>query len=465
MGVSEPADSIFEWREVGAQVMTADKYSGNGWEKALPVMKSPFFIMYLAAVSAAVGVLCSLAAAPAVVASIHDIYVFQGGTDGQFPSSGLIADAQGRLYGATSQGGASNYGTVYRLTPPAAGQTQWTEEILHSFSLSDGALPSGTLVMDAGGNLYGTTSQAGPTGIDGAGTVFKLNNVSGWPLTVLHDFGSGINGGHPSSGVIFGPSGLLYGVTADFGNKTPAQSGTLFSVSTSGDAVEFSVLHDFGKLGFGTNGDGFLPTGLREIDQDTLIGSCLESYGPAFAGDIYEQKITPKGQDPYAVAYFFNKAPDVGGPGMPPLPETGNYQGVYFGTAQNGGAYSNGGIYTIVPSNSGGVDENVIYSFGSRPNDTMGSGAATLIQIKSSGVLDGTSNAGGAYGQGTLFELDPPSTACGSWTEKILVDFESKESSLGGAPQGTLLRIGSDIFGAVETTNTGYGAIYKLSNN
>ena len=121
-------------------------------------------------VGAWVGIGCL--AAPAA-AAIHDIYTFQGGTDGAVPTSGLIADGEGRLYGSTSEGGEYGYGTVFRLTPPAEGQTQWTEEILHSFSLSDGLPPSGALVMDSSGNLYGTAPYAGPSGSDGYGTVFK----------------------------------------------------------------------------------------------------------------------------------------------------------------------------------------------------------------------------------------------------------------------------------------------------
>jgi uncharacterized repeat protein (TIGR03803 family) len=93
------------------------------------------------------------------------------GSDGAYPEAVLISDASGALYGTTDYGGANNAGTVFKLTPPAVAGGTWTQTVLHSFSGSDGAYPSAGLISDASGALYGTTLSGG---VFGWGTVFSL---------------------------------------------------------------------------------------------------------------------------------------------------------------------------------------------------------------------------------------------------------------------------------------------------
>ncbi|MGB7585977.1 MAG: choice-of-anchor tandem repeat GloVer-containing protein [Terriglobales bacterium] len=110
-------------------------------------------------------------------------YYFGINTDGQFPFSGLLRDGAGNLYGTTHNGGSQGYGIVFELTPVSGG---WTEEILYNLSGStDGGISSATLVMDAAGNLYGTTWYGGNvpqciTGpVPGCGVVFKIAPAAG----------------------------------------------------------------------------------------------------------------------------------------------------------------------------------------------------------------------------------------------------------------------------------------------
>ncbi len=141
------------------------------------------------------------------------IYVFQGNPDGEGPQGGLIADAAGNLYGVTRNGGPADIGTVYELVPPANGQTTWTEQVLYSFqrNATDGLYPLGGLLLDASGNLFGTTEQGGT---NGDGTVFELSPPNGqhtsWSETVIHAF-SGSEGSLPVAGVTAGANGILYG--------------------------------------------------------------------------------------------------------------------------------------------------------------------------------------------------------------------------------------------------------------
>lgn len=142
------------------------------------------------------------------------LYSFTGGTDGQLPQvAGLALDTAGNLYGVTVNGGSGNChsadgsvgcGTVFKITPGG------TKSILYSFQGgTDGISPSGTLALDASGNLYGTTSGGGEVQNDGI--VFKIDRNGN--ETVLHRFALLNQGTNPNAGVILGADGNLYGTT------------------------------------------------------------------------------------------------------------------------------------------------------------------------------------------------------------------------------------------------------------
>src|SRR5262249_22166687 len=126
-----------------------------------------------------------------------------GTPDGSAPRSGLIRDSAGNLYGTTRSGGVAGYGTVFRLTP------QGQETVLYNFTGgADGARPShSSLVRDSAGNLYGTTGEGGASNF---GVVFKL--ASNGQETVLHTF-SGRDGKIPYGTLILDKSGNVYGTT------------------------------------------------------------------------------------------------------------------------------------------------------------------------------------------------------------------------------------------------------------
>src|ERR1700730_2921679 len=173
------------------------------------------------------------------------LYSFKGGSDGATPIAGLIADNSGALYGTTAGGGSGNNGTVFKLTPPAKGQTAWTENVLHSFKGgSGGATPIAGLIADNSGALYGTTAGGGS---GNNGTVFKLTpptkGQTAWTETVLHSFKGGSGGATPIAGLIADNSGALYGTTAGGGS---GNNGTVFKLTppTKGQtAWTETVLH------------------------------------------------------------------------------------------------------------------------------------------------------------------------------------------------------------------------------
>jgi len=148
----------------------------------------------------------------------------------------LFIDKHGALYGTTFYGGgASNSGTVFKLTPPPKGQTDWLETALYSFAgkPSDGQNPTSGLIVDKRGVLYGTTSSGG-AGAPGGGIVFKLappaQYQTDWTETVLYDFCSLPNcsdGTGPEAGLIADKHGMLYSTTSGGGT---AGHGTVFKL-------------------------------------------------------------------------------------------------------------------------------------------------------------------------------------------------------------------------------------------
>jgi uncharacterized repeat protein (TIGR03803 family) len=181
------------------------------------------------------------------------LYSFKGIPDGEAPEAGLTLDAAGNLYGTTSGGGAQGNGVVFKLAPNPDGT--WTESVLYSFTGgTDGSNPEAGLIFDAHGNLYGTTSQGGPTsavcGV-GCGAVFKLaRNADGtWAESVLHSFTGGADDGWGShAGLIFDATGTLYGTTSAGGGTkcSGGGCGTVFKLARNPDDTwTESVLHSF----------------------------------------------------------------------------------------------------------------------------------------------------------------------------------------------------------------------------
>jgi len=148
---------------------------------------------------------------------LHSFFDSRGGREGFEPQGPVLLDSKGSIYGTTEDGGTQYYGTVFKLTPLKGGK--WKEAVLHTFDDSDGAYPSSSVILDQAGTLYGTT-QAG--GVKGVGTVFKLApSKKGWAETVLYSFCTVTgcsDGDTPRSGLIADQAGNLYGTASGGGN-------------------------------------------------------------------------------------------------------------------------------------------------------------------------------------------------------------------------------------------------------
>lgn len=234
------------------------------------------------------------------------LHTFTGGSgDGGYPLGSLIADSSGNLYGTTVVGGGTDgcgillgqgCGIVFKLA------TDGTLSILHAFTGgSDGSYPTGALLFDATGNLYGTTVGGGSMvncgiGPYGCGTVFKI--ASNGTETLLYIFKGGRDGGYPTSGVIAGKAGIFYGVTGAGGSKSkcglrfnPIGCGVIFELTTGGSE---QVLHTF----TGKKGDGGYPLFgiIRNATGDIFsatsaggIAGCSTGAGTLDCGTVVER--------------------------------------------------------------------------------------------------------------------------------------------------------------------------------
>ncbi len=277
--------------------------------------------------------------------SLKTLYAFQGDLDGRIPRQGVVFDSRGNLYGTTEFAGGSNCngvgcGTVFELTPNQDGS--WTESTVYDFQGGeDGSYPN-SLVFDAAGNLYGTTGSGGSimwcSGY-GCGTVFELTEgVDGWAESILYKFTDGLDGGYPSGNVIFDDEGNLYGEAGSGGSFSCPGSGCglIFKLTPVGGGLwEESSAHTFrgldGKGGWGPGG------GLTFDSAGNIYGTTGSGgdggCGGFGCGTIF--KLAPSGNGSFLFSILAEFDNTHGA--YPAWGVTVDAQGHLYGTASNGG--------------------------------------------------------------------------------------------------------------------------------
>jgi uncharacterized repeat protein (TIGR03803 family) len=204
------------------------------------------------------------------------IYAFTGGSDGENPYSNVIFDKTGKLYGTANGGGAYGDGTVFRLTSSGSA---WTEDTMHAFnSSSDGGDPFGGVVFDSTGSLYGATSAGGP---GSGGTAYELMpSGDTWNFDVLYGFdGSAYLPGAYDS-LIMDAKGNLYGTTSKDGDHG---AGSIFKLTPSDGGWTETDLYDFTG-----GSDGAAPYGSVLLDANgNLYGTASEGGANGY-GVIWE---------------------------------------------------------------------------------------------------------------------------------------------------------------------------------
>jgi uncharacterized repeat protein (TIGR03803 family) len=220
---------------------------------------------------------------------IKVLHRFAGGSDGESPMAAITYDSAGNLYGTTEYGGGlppcGGCGTVFQLTPQQNGN--WKYQVIPRFRGTDGNAPFAGVILDAQGNLYGTTSQGGPKG---SGTVFELTKGQNghWEIKSLHNFGlNPLNGDAPLTAVLLDTSGNLWGTTFDGGNLGCVDGcGVVFELTPNAQGHwNESVVHTF------ADNPGYHPAGTLISDTTGHLYGTTEGDGTLTFGSVYE--ITP----------------------------------------------------------------------------------------------------------------------------------------------------------------------------
>jgi uncharacterized repeat protein (TIGR03803 family) len=322
------------------------------------------------------------------------LHNFPDGKDGVGPQGALIFDASGNLYGATDFGGAYGIGTVFELTPKTGG---WGEKILHSFSSGkDGFYPNGGLIFDTAGNLYGTTYSG--DALYGYGRVFELTpKTGGWGEKILQSFVGGNHGAYPTAGLIFDTAGNLYGTTLS----------TVFELTPESEGWAETILHSFSNNGT----DGTYPEASLIFDAaGNLYGTTYSGgTGPCVGGCGTVFELTPTGGGTWTETILYNFGNRTDGIAGLIFDASGNLYGAtalggtgpcsYYGVVLGCGI-----VFELMPQAGGGWTETVLHSFSNTPDGAWPKGS---LIFDAAGNLYGTTELGGAYGNGTVFEITP----------------------------------------------------------
>ena len=400
-----------------------------------PAVKSLAFVFLLLAV-------CSVAAN---AQSYKVLYSFTGGADGGGPLFAPLIRFNGNLYGTTGAGGASNDGTLFRLT------LQGRETVLHSFGGADGKQPS-SLVRDASGNIFGVTALGGPAGgCDDPFETFECGVVyeytAAGSFDVLYSF-TGTSGANPGGKFVRDSKGNLFGTTSSggsnpncTGDKYRDGCGTVFELSPAGGTGNETVLYNFGG-----GSDSFGPSGVT-LYKGKLFGATSAGNGlpcdSGVCGNVFE--LSP-GQSAWteAILHSFSGGNDgaIVEDGLIP-----DASGNFYGTTYFGGTSGLGTVFKIDVSSH----KTTLYNF----HGTDGAYPAAGLILDKDGNLFGTTTQGGSSKVGTVFKLDA--------TNQLTVLHHFTGGNDGAYPYSALLLSGKFLFG---TTSAGgpsnWGTVFKL---
>jgi uncharacterized repeat protein (TIGR03803 family) len=367
---------------------------------------------------------------------VTDLAGFNGTTTGCGPDSSLIRDAHGNVYGTTSRGGANSLGTVYEV---AAGSGTITT--IASFTSLSGYNTETGLVMDASGNLYGTTPQGGA---NFEGTVFEVAAGSS-TVTPLASFTSG-NFNQGSSGVVIDAHGNLYGTTYEGG--------------TNSQGSVFEVVHNSGAIttlaSFGSSTGTYPSSGLVMDSAGNLFGTTSRG-GVNSSGTIFE--LATGGSSITELASL-----STGNEFDQSAPLAIDSHGNLFGTTAFGGTSFDGTVYELA---NGSSTVATLVSF----NGTDGGNPSAGLLIDSSGDLYGTTTRGGnpSY-YPNVFEV-----AAGSGTITTIAQFNGTDGNTGfdldegddlnGIMPSVIMDAQGNLYGAAPEggPNGYYGAVYEIA--
>ena len=330
-----------------------------------------------------------------------------------------------------------------------------TLTVLHNFTGgADGSYSIGGFTMDRAGNLYGSAEGGGSQNCaGGCGVIFKLTHKgSGWTFDPLYEFLGAPTGETPYAPPTFGPDGALYGTTVSGGL---AGGGTVFRLAPSPNACKTALCPWIETLPYQFTGgkDGAFPVSAVAFDQagNLYATTAGDGGGNCYGGcgTIYELKPSNGGWSGAVVHTFQGPPKDGAGPNSMIFDDAGDI----LGTTLAGGAYDEGTIFELIPSGSGWT-EKVLYSFQHAGDGSQPDGAMISDEV---GNLYGTTSDSEWNTGGTVFEMSP---ANGGWTLATIYNFSGN-----GGPRASLtLDAAGDLYGTTYADGAyGHGSVFKLT--
>ena len=374
--------------------------------------------------------------------------------DGYDPIAGMVIDASGNLYGSTFYGGVYGAGNIFKLAPKDG---TWVETELYSFNNvgTDPFWPNATLTVDPQGNFYGTTYLGGAFG---TGIVFELmpNADGSWTFKTLHSFGQTGDGRFPHGGLLVGSKGELYGTAAGGGSD---KDGIVYELIPNGHGgFAEKILYSFSGGADGANPYSGLVSVSGSLYGTTYSGggssACTDGCGTVFA-------VTPAGDGSWveSVVHSFNNVDGANLDGSLIRDSSGNL----YGAASNGNSGNFGAIFELTPAAGGGWQELTLHTF-----DQAGDGVYPIapLTFDASGNLYGATEEGGAHKAGSVYELTP--TVGGDWSEQVVYSFINGVNTPNHPGPGIVFDKAGNLYGEAlaggdPTCLGGCGAIFEVT--
>jgi uncharacterized repeat protein (TIGR03803 family) len=417
-----------------------------------------------AAFQAGAAILVAGAAQAAPVKIIPPIFSFTNPLQGAEPMGGLTVDAAGNIYGTTLIGGATcsfngsaGCGAVYQLSPPGQQGGAWTQSVLHSFvHYAGGAEPAGAVIRDDAGNLYGTTVYGGQYGL---GVAYELSppgaGQTAWTQTVLHNFAGAGDGASPQAGLVLASNGTLYG-TAYYQNGGGG-CGSVFSLTPP--APGKTAWTEATLYNFAGPADGCQPQSALIIGAGGVLYGTTTSGGAGKAGTLFSLTPPANGSNSWteATVYSFPAASGGAGSWAGLLQDAAG--ALYVATAHGGGGACSGGcgVMNKLTQSGGAWSATVIYSFlGGKDGRHPGG----QIAFDAQGNLYGATRGHLATPGGTVFRLTPAGAGA-PWTETTLYHFLNAGD--GAEPNsGAVLGQNGEAYGTLQLGGA-FGAVFGIS--